>query len=164
MPALTVAPVAEADLPDLLPLVRGYLDFYEASPADAPLLGSGEGPSDEAMLALSRALIADPDREGVQFLARDGGGRPVGFATLFWTWSTTSGGRIGVMNDLFVAAEGRGSGAAEALIGACRDRCRDRGALYLAWQTAHDNARASAVYDRVGGHRDVRWVDYSVEV
>jgi GNAT superfamily N-acetyltransferase len=162
MANVTVEPVAESTLGDLLPLVRGYLDFYESSPADAPLVSPGGAPSDAAMLALSRALIADPEAEGVQFIARDGAGRAVGFATLFWTWSTTAGGRIGVMNDLFVDRAGRGAGAAEALIEACRARCAQRGALHLAWQTAHDNARAAKVYDRVGGQRDERWADYSL--
>jgi RimJ/RimL family protein N-acetyltransferase len=39
-----------------------------------------------------------------------------------------------------------------------------RGATELAWQTAHDNLRAQAVYDRVGATRDVRWLDYSLDV
>ena len=45
---MTVERVAEADLTELLPLMRAYCDFYEVAP------------SDEALLALSRALIADP--------------------------------------------------------------------------------------------------------
>ena len=51
--------VAEADLEDLLPLLRGYCDFYEVDPPD------------DALLALSRALIADPEREGLQLIARE---------------------------------------------------------------------------------------------
>jgi len=145
--AVTVSPVAEADLDALLPLVRGYCDFYVVAP------------SDEALLALSRALLADPSMEGVQFLARDGDGRAVGFASLFWLWSTLSASRVGLMNDLFVAEAARGSGAAEALISACREACRARGATKLTWQTSLDNGRAQAVYDRVGGHRE-QWLDY----
>jgi GNAT superfamily N-acetyltransferase len=143
--------VGEDDLDALLPLVRAYCDFYGVSPAD------------EELLALSRALIADPEREGVQLLARDGGGGAVGFATIYWTWSTLSAARQGVMNDLFVAAEARGRGVAEALITACVERCRKRGAVQLAWQTALDNERAQAVYDRVGGRRE-RWLDYWLAV
>jgi GNAT superfamily N-acetyltransferase len=142
--------VAEADLGELLPLLRGYCEFYAVDP------------SDDALLALSRALIADPEGEGVQLIARDGGGEPLGFATLFWTWSTTRAARIGVMNDLFVAPAGRGSGAADALIRACAERCCERGAIDLEWQTARDNHRAQAVYNRVGGTLDDRWVDYSL--
>ena len=145
-----VSTVGEADLGELLPLMRGYADFYEVSPAD------------EALLELSRALIADPVREGVQFLARDDAGRAIGFATVYWLWSTTSATRIGLMNDLYVAPEGRGSGAAQALIERCREACRERGASKLTWQTAKDNERAQKVYDRIGGERQ-EWIDYSLK-
>ncbi len=120
-------------------------------------------PPDDQLLALSRALIADPEREGIQLIARRAGGRAIGFATLFWTWSTLSAARIGIMNDLFVDPEARGSGAAEALISACRDHCRNRRARWLSWQTAKDNVRAQRLYERVGANRE-EWVDYSLEV
>jgi GNAT superfamily N-acetyltransferase len=146
-----IARVGADDLDDLLPLLRGYCDFY------------GVMPTDEQLLALARALIADPDHEGVQLIARDRDGRAVGFATIYWSWETLNAGRIGVMNDLFVAAEARGSGLAEALIEACRQQCAARGAQRLVWQTARDNARAQAVYDRIGGQRS-EWLDYSLDV
>jgi GNAT superfamily N-acetyltransferase len=149
--SFTIAAVGADDLDDLLPLLRGYCDFYEVDPPD------------DRLLALSRALLADPDCEGVQLLARDGGGRAVGFATVYWSWETLNAGRIGVMNDLFVAPEARGGGLAEALIEACRERCAAKGAGRLVWQTAKDNARAQAVYDRIGGKRS-EWLDYSLEV
>jgi GNAT superfamily N-acetyltransferase len=141
--------VGPEDLDDLLPLVRAYCDFYNVSP------------SDDDLLELSRALIADPEREGLQLIARDEHGRPIGFATIYWTWSTTSAARLGVMNDLFVADGARGTGAADALIQACRDECSRRGVRRLAWQTAPDNHRAQAVYDRAGATRE-QWVDYWV--
>jgi GNAT superfamily N-acetyltransferase len=142
--------VGEGDLAELLPLVRGYCDFYDVSPTD------------EQLLELSRALIADPERDGVQLIARDGG-KAVGFATIYWSWATTIAARIGVMNDLFVAAEARGTGAAEQLIQACVDECRRHGGVELTWQTAPDNERAQRVYDRVGATRS-QWVDYSLKV
>jgi GNAT superfamily N-acetyltransferase len=143
--------VGEADLGDLLPLMRGYCDFYEVAPGD------------DELLALSRALILDPEREGLQLIAREDSGRALGFATVFWTWSTSSAARIGVMNDLFVEPGSRGGGVAEALIGECRRLVRERGGRSLEWQTANDNLRAQAVYDRVGGKRDDRWLSYSLE-
>jgi GNAT superfamily N-acetyltransferase len=147
-----IAEVTEADLPELLPLMRGYCDFYEVDPSDADLL------------AMSRALIDDPEREGVQFIARDGDGRATGFATIFWTWSTLSASRIGVMNDLFVDERSRGTGVAEDLIAACAERCRERGATSLDWTTARDNHPAQRLYERVGARRDERWLDYSLDV
>jgi GNAT superfamily N-acetyltransferase len=142
-----IHPVGPADLDELLPLMRGYCDFYKTSP------------SDEDLLELARALIADPEGEGLQLLARAPDGRAVGFATIYWSWSTTDASRIGVMNDLFVAQEARGQGLAEQLIEACRGRCARRGASRLVWQTAPDNLRAQAVYERVGATRE-QWVDY----
>jgi GNAT superfamily N-acetyltransferase len=115
---------------------------------------------------MSRALIADPEREGVQLIARAADGAALGFATVFWTWSTTRAARIGVMNDLFVAPEARGAGGGrvgEALIAACAERCRAHGAVSLTWQTALDNARAQALYDRVGARRS-QWLDYDLAV
>jgi GNAT superfamily N-acetyltransferase len=143
----TITKVGPDDLSDLLPLMRGYCDFYKVAP------------SDEDLLAMSRALIDDPEREGVQFIARNAEGAAIGFATIFWSWSTTDAARLGVMNDLFVSEAARGTGAADALIHACRDECARRGAKRLSWQTAPDNHRAQAVYDRVGGTRE-QWVDY----
>ena len=68
------------------------------------------------------------------------------------------------MNDLFVSEDARGSGAADKLIEACADRCRERDVTELDWQTAHDNLRAQKVYERVGAKRDERWLDYSLSV
>jgi GNAT superfamily N-acetyltransferase len=147
-----IALVTDADLGELLPLMRAYCDFYEVDPPE------------EALLAGSRALIADPDKEGLQLIARDDTGRAVGFATIFWTWSTLSASRVGVMNDLFVHPDARGGGVAEALIEACAERCRERGASSLEWTTARDNQRARRLYERVGGKRDERWLDYSLEI
>jgi hypothetical protein len=79
---MQIAVVGPADLPELLPLMRAYCDFYQVAPED------------QALLELSQALLADPQREGVQLLARDDdGGRAVGFATLYWTWQSTGPGR-----------------------------------------------------------------------
>lgn len=143
--------VTEGDLLDLLPLLRAYCDFYEAAPSDSDLL------------AVSRALIADHSCEGLQLIARDRTGGAVGFTTLYWSWSTLGACRQGVLNDLFVAPESRGTGLAEALIEASRSRCRDHGAATMSWQTAMDNLRAQAVYERVGARRE-EWLDFSLEV
>ena len=145
------ARVTAADLPNLLPLVRAYCDFYDVAPAD------------EALLAVSRALIADPDREGIQLIARGDGGEAVGFATVYWSWDTLIAARVGIMHDLFVIPPARGTGIADLLIEACVEECRRHGAVKLGWQTAPDNTRARRVYERVGATRD-EWVDYWLSV
>jgi GNAT superfamily N-acetyltransferase len=143
--------VTTADLPDLLPLLRGYCDFYDVVP------------SDDALLGVSRALIGDPDREGVQLIARNDGGEAVGFATVYWSWDTLIAARVGIMHDLFVIPPARGTGIADLLIEACVEECRRHGAAKLGWQTAPDNTRARRVYERVGATKD-EWVDYWLSV
>ena len=148
--SITITTVGESDLDDLLPLMRGYSDFYEVDP------------SDEALLAMSRALIENPDLDGVQFIARDEDGTALGFATIYWMWSTSRAARIGVMNDLFTAAAARRRGVGEALIQRCLEAVRERGAELLQWQTARDNHTAQALYERVGGIRE-EWYDFYLE-
>jgi GNAT superfamily N-acetyltransferase len=143
--------VTAADLPDLLPLVRAYCDFYDVAPAD------------DALLAVSRALIADPDREGVQLIARSESGDAVGFATVYWSWDTLVAAPVGIMHDLFVIPPARGTGIADLLIEECVEECRRHGAAKLGWQTAPDNTRARRVYERVGARKD-EWVDYWLSV
>jgi GNAT superfamily N-acetyltransferase len=147
----TIALVSEEDLVDLLPLMRAYCDFYE------------ESPSDEALLELSRTLIADPLREGIQLIAREPAGAAVGFATVFWSWDTTEATRIGIMNDLFVAPAARGQKLAERLIEGCMRWCARRGASRLEWETGPENLRAQAVYGRVGATREP-WLVYVKQV
>ncbi|MEJ7787705.1 MAG: GNAT family N-acetyltransferase [Solirubrobacteraceae bacterium] len=145
-----VARVREEDLPDLLPLMRGYCDFYEVAPPD------------ESLLSLSRALLDDPLREGIQLIARDEQTQAAtGFATVYWTWSTLHAARLAVMNDLFVEPAARGTGLADALIAACREEAGTHGAAWLGWQTAKDNLRAQRVYERVGAERS-EWIDYGL--
>jgi ribosomal protein S18 acetylase RimI-like enzyme len=150
-PGHSIAVVTDADLGELLPLMRAYCDFYEVAPSDA------------ALLELSRALLADPQKEGLQLLAREeASGEAVGFATLFWSWSTTSAARIGTMHDLYVSPRARGRGLAGELIAACAERCNERGAVSLQWQTASENLPAQAVYDRVGVRE--AWLNYALEI
>ena len=148
---MKIVTVDETRLGQLIPLLRGYCDFYRVEP------------SDEDLLALCRALLRDPEREGMQIIAEDTDGRAMGFATIYWTWSTLSASRTAVMNDLFVHPDFRGSGVAQALIEECSARARQRGATSLGWQTAPDNRRAQAVYDRLGAQRD-EWVDYTLDL
>lgn len=144
-----ITTVGEQDLPDLLPLLRAYCDFYMTSPADS------------ALLAMARALIHDP-REGTQIIAREEG-QALGFATLFWSWNTTIAARIAIMHDLFVAPAARGTGLADRLIAECARLAGDRGCENLTWTTAPDNLRAQAVYERTGADRQT-WVEFVLPV
>lgn len=151
-PPWKISSVAVTDVPDLVPLVRGYAAFY------------GVEASDAAIVAMSNALMQDAAGEGVQLLARSSDREAVGFATVLWTWSTLTASRIGVMNDLFVRPDVRSRGLGRALLEACVGLCEQRGDIAaLRWQTALDNTTAQRLYDSVGGRRS-RWLDYELDV
>jgi GNAT superfamily N-acetyltransferase len=141
-----VALVTPDDLVDLLPLMRAYCTFYESDPAD------------EALRAMATAFL-DEASGGTQLIARDTSGSALGHATLLWSWDTTLGEPLAVMEDLFVTREARGRGVGAALIGACRRLAADRGIRWLAWETAPDNAIAQRLYDGLGAHRGT-WYAY----
>ena len=147
--AFEIRPAGVEDIEELLPLMRAYCDFYEASPPDAGLRRMAE------------ALITDPG-QGALFVAR-AGDEAIGFAAMDWKWSSLRGARIGYLEDLFVAPEHRGDGCADALIEACAEHCRHQGAPVLEWMTAPDNRRARAVYDRVGATGS-DWVEYELDL
>jgi GNAT superfamily N-acetyltransferase len=143
-----IVEAGQEDLPELLPLMRAYCDFYGASPSDA------------GMEEMARALFGG---DGFVLLARADGEPAVGFATVDYRWSLLRGARVATLEDLLVDPGSRGLGLADRLIEACADRAREAGAVALEWQTALDNQRAQAVYDRVGA-KPSRWLDYELEL
>ena len=134
------------DLPALVPLLRGYSSFYGAHPDDAALLG------------MARAFC-DGTGGGTQLVAEGASGELLGFATVLWSWDTTTGAPIAVMEDLFVSQGARGRGVGRRLLEACRALARDRGCAALAWETAPDNAGAQRLYDETGAERST-WLGY----
>jgi GNAT superfamily N-acetyltransferase len=146
---LTIEAVGAPALPELLPMLRGYCDFYRVNPTD------------DQLLALARALIENP-AEGEQLIARDSDGRAIGFATIYWTWQTLNASRVGVLNDLYVVPGSRGGGTGRALIERCRQECRGHGAAKLVWETAPDNATAQRLYDGIGAEKST-WLTYELD-
>jgi GNAT superfamily N-acetyltransferase len=145
---MNIDTVGRPDLPELLPMMRAYCDFYRVDP------------SDERLEALSTSLIDNP-AEGLQLIARLDG-TPLGFATIYWTWQTLYACRVGVLNDLFVVPASRGTGAGRALIERCRELCHERGAEKLVWETAPDNTTAQRLYDGLGAAKST-WLSYELD-
>ncbi len=148
---MAIRDATESDLPALMPLLRGYCDFYEANPSDTKLD------------RMARALIAGAEEDGFLLVAGDEEGGVVGFAACGWKWSSLRGARIVVLEDLFVAEQARGRGHADALIEATAAIARRHGAPAVTWLTAPDNHRAQAVYNRVGGH-PAPFLEYELEL
>lgn len=145
-----IARTTTDDLQALLPLLRGYSSFYRAEP------------SDDALLAMAGAFCGD-GAGGEQLVAREESGRLVGFATLLWSWDTTTATPLAVMEDLFVVEGTRGLGVGRLLLEACARRARERGYSVLSWMTAPDNTRAQRLYDATGAERS-SWLTYSLSL
>jgi ribosomal protein S18 acetylase RimI-like enzyme len=79
---------------------------------------------------------------------RDEGGDIVGFAHVRACPRPLGGCDIGFLDDMFVAPEARGSGAADALFEGLRALAAERGWPALRWITQHFNERGRAFYDR----------------
>lgn len=136
---MAIREAAAADVEALLALYEGYLEFYEVDP---PRSGVEE---------MVRELIDAPEERGFVLVAEDERGTVIGFATSQWKWASLRGARSVVLDDLFVAADARGQGHADALIEAVAEVARRHGATSISWLTMPDNKRAHTVYDRVGG-------------
>ena len=148
---MPIRDATEADLEALMPLLRGYCDFYESNP------------SDEQLERMARASISAPEDQAFMLVSIDDAGEVVGFAHNQWKWSSLRGERIVFLDDLFVAESARGQGHADALIEATAEIGRRHGAAAVEWLTMPDNKRAHAVYDRVGGKAETL-LEYELEL
>ncbi|MDU0076773.1 MULTISPECIES: GNAT family N-acetyltransferase [Bacillus] len=97
---------------------------------------------------------------GIQFVAEQDG-ELVGFATLYFSFSTTKADKITVMNDLFVIEKARGTGAAKELFKSCERFTKENGYAHMSWITASDNYRAQKFYEKMGGSLG-NWLTYSI--
>jgi GNAT superfamily N-acetyltransferase len=148
MEQLTIRQAEWEDLHALAGLMKEYItDFY----------GAPE-PPEENLQALIQMLAGGTG--GTQWVAVSGGSL-IGFATLYYTYSTLRASRIAVLNDFYLVAEARGSGAAKQLFEACADFCREQGFPVMSWETAKDNYRAQRFYEQMGGQTG-DWLNYSL--
>jgi GNAT superfamily N-acetyltransferase len=89
--------------------------------------------------------------------------RLVGYACLYWHFTSTAARETVLMNDLFTDPEERGRGIGRALIEASAEIARERGAAHLEWATAPDNHTAQRLYDSMTSERS-EWVSYELEL
>jgi GNAT superfamily N-acetyltransferase len=148
--AVEIAPISSDECAELLPLIAAYQRFYAAEEVD-----------EERNRAFFRRFLA-PSDEGLLLGAR-GDGRLVGYACLYWHFSSLEAVETVLMNDLFVAEDWRGRGVGRALIEASAEVARERGAPYLEWATAPDNETAQRLYDSTGAERS-EWFSYELRV
>ena len=131
-----VRPLEARDFDAWLPLWAGYNSFYRNEVTA------------EVTESTFRRLDAGADGFFGLIAEKDGG--LVGLAHAIFhpsTWTTRS---YCYLEDLFVARQHRGSGAARALIEGVYAEADRRDADSVYWHTQSYNARARSLYDQVG--------------
>lgn len=138
------------DLDALAPLFDGYRVFY-GKPSD---------------IATARAFLQERlgNDESVIFLARGADGSALGFTQLYPCFSSVSARRLWILNDLFVSPDARRRGVAKALLQRAHEHGTETGVVRLVLQTAHDNARAQALYESLGWLREDGMYEYTLEL
>jgi GNAT superfamily N-acetyltransferase len=145
-----IAPIAVEDFEQLLPLIAAYQRFYEVEKID-----------EDRNRAFFRRFLA-PSDDGL-LLGAEREGVLVGYACLYWHFSSLEATESVLMNDLYVAEDARGQGVGRALIEASTEVARERGIPCLEWSTAPDNRTAQRLYDSTGAERS-EWVGYELRL
>ena len=147
---IRIEPVEESQFEALLPMIAAYQDFYEVEDIET-----------ERNRSFFRRFLA-PSEVGM-LIGAWRGERLIGYACLYWHFSSTQAMETVLMNDLFVAEAVRGEGVGRALIEASAEVARDRGAAQLEWSTAPGNLTAQRLYDTTGAERS-EWIDYELQL
>jgi GNAT superfamily N-acetyltransferase len=146
---ITIRPVEQSEFFAWYALFADYAEFYET-----PL-------SDESAVLVWSWIIDDAKDIGA-LVAVDDEGELVGFAH-HRTFLRPLAGSTGVyLDDLFVAADRRGSGIGKQLIEAVAEHGRSRGASIVRWITADDNETAQRLYDSVA--QRTTWVTFDKDL
>jgi GNAT superfamily N-acetyltransferase len=145
-----ITPVASEEFEGLLPLIAAYQRFYEVADVD-----------NERNRVFFRRFLA-PSGDGLLLGARSEG-RLVGYACLYWHFSSLEACECVLMNDLFVDGQVRGKGVGRALIEAAAAVAREREVPFVEWSTAPDNETAQRLYDSTGAER-TEWFSYELRV
>jgi hypothetical protein len=109
--------VSKGNLEEVLPLFRAYQDFYKVQNAC----------DKKNREFLSR--LCESSELGSQFIFRKNG-KVVGFATVYFTFTSTIASKVAILNDLYTLPE--------------NDAAR------LQWVTAPENEPAQKLYDSMG--------------
>ena len=133
MTAITIRPATAKDEAAWRALFAAYIKFYRAEIA-------------EEAVALTWQRILDPTHNMAGLVAQQAG-KVIGICNYLFhdnTWSTKP---ICYLEDLYVDPAARGAGAAKALIAACEEAAKAKGAFRLYWLTQEYNAPARSLYD-----------------
>ncbi|HUO64063.1 MAG TPA: GNAT family N-acetyltransferase [Terriglobales bacterium] len=141
----SIRPGARRDAPAIVALIR-ELALYERllhevkiTPAEVRRHGFGRRPYFKTLICRR-------------------GGKPVGLALYFFTYSSFLGRPVLWLEDLLVLPEERGRGAGKALLRALAKIALARGCGRMEWSVLDWNARAIRFYRRIGARLVKEWI------
>ncbi|NRB40311.1 MAG: GNAT family N-acetyltransferase [Pseudomonadales bacterium] len=139
--------VSEKNIEDVLPLIRAYQEFYKVSDI-----------SDARNMEFF-SQFGSGNSAGCQFLYRENS-EVVGFATVYFSYTSTITAKVAVLNDLYTSPKMRGKGVGKKLIEHCREFAANNDAVRLQWVTAPDNEKAQKLYDSLNTNKST-WHFYA---
>ncbi|QIL21795.1 GNAT family N-acetyltransferase [Thermomonas sp. HDW16] len=136
-----------ADLDALALLFDAYRQFY-GQPSDVPRARDWL----RSRLRVGESVVLLAKRDGAM----------VGFVQLYPMFSSVRTAKTWILNDLYVDAGARRSGAARSLLDAAAKFAREDGAAGISLETTQDNAAARALYRAAGWNEDAtQWYSLS---
>jgi GNAT superfamily N-acetyltransferase len=138
---------ASADVPEILAFIRA-LAAYERLLDEVVATEDG-----------LRSALFGP-RPYAEVVVAEAGGRPIGFALFFHTFSTFLGQPGIYLEDLFVVSEARGRGVGRMLLGFLARLAVERGCGRVEWAVLDWNAPAIGFYERIGARPNSEWTVY----
>ncbi|WP_342671995.1 GNAT family N-acetyltransferase [Paenibacillus sp. CFBP13512] len=97
---------------------------------------------------------------GVQFVVKQNN-QTVGFATLYFSFSSIKAEKVTIMNDLYLQEHLRDTEVEVQLFKHCHKYTQDHGFAHMSWVAAPHNTRAHRFFDQMGCTR-IDWVDYMI--
>ena len=142
---LRIRPGTVRDIPEILALIRGLAKYerllheFHANAKRFRIHGFGRHPYFETQICTR-------------------GGRSVGVALYYFTYSTFACRPILFIEDIFVLPKERGTGAGKALMSALARIAIRKGCGQMAWNVLDWNTPAIKFYGRVGAQLDRPWI------
>lgn len=147
MESTVIEEVSEKNLDEVLPLIRAYQEFYNVTDIC-------DSKNKEFF-----SQFGSGNPAGCQFIYRHES-EVVGFATVYFSYTSTITAKVAVLNDLYTSPSMRGKGVGKKLIEHCREFASRNNAARLQWVTAPDNEKAQKLYDSFNTNRST-WYFYT---
>ena len=143
---MQIQTVSHSNFELVLPLIAAYQSHFKAEP-------------DEARNRAHFAQFLTDHSRGIQFIALSHDGIALGFATLYFPFSSVRARVDCLMNDLFTSSCARRKGVGHALVQHCHQYAQEQGYDGLHWITAKTNVESQQFYASMGAERS-EWYEY----